>query len=187
MTDENEGKEIKDLSENVSDRDMKDDGNEKIMQDLKGVIKEEDMKDLDSVKVKSIVMSQPDPKTMTDNGREKDQQRKTDDERENDLKIMFDLSSQIAGGKRGAVPLDRVQSWFRKATNISEVEVGSAYRNTVQDQIGITFPELKEMIALLAQEKELNPNDIIEKLSCACTPQPGECIDYERKIGRDYF
>ncbi|KAF8766824.1 hypothetical protein HNY73_019849 [Argiope bruennichi] len=88
------------------------------------------MKDLDSVKVKSIVMSQPDPKDMTDNGREKDQQRKTDEERENDLKIMFDLSSQIAGGKRGAVPWIEYSHGSERQTNISEVEVGSASRET---------------------------------------------------------
>ncbi|GBO38554.1 hypothetical protein AVEN_224285-1 [Araneus ventricosus] len=142
-------------------------------------------------KPKTDMGREEDQKAKTDMGREEDQKGKADEERERDLKVLFDLSCEISAGKGGSIPLDGVQSWFRRAgiTNtyyIKEVDIGSAYRNSVKDETGITFPELKEMIATLARGKKLDPIEILGKLSSARTPQPGEAIDYERKIGRHW-
>ncbi|GBN12339.1 hypothetical protein AVEN_241530-1 [Araneus ventricosus] len=150
-----------------------------------------DMGRKEDQKAKTDMGKEEDQKSKTDMGREEDQKGKVDEERERDLKVLFDLSCEISAGKGGSIPLDGVQSWFRRAgiTNtyyIKEVDIGNAYRKSVKDETGITFPELKEMIATLAWGKKLDPIEILGKLSSARTPQPGEAIDYERKIGRHW-
>ncbi|GBM56852.1 hypothetical protein AVEN_221663-1 [Araneus ventricosus] len=108
---------------------------------------------------------------------------------EKDLQVMFDLFCQTSKGKGGKLPLEGLKTWFKqagvtgKASNIKDADIGSAFKNTVRDESGITFVELKELVTNLAKEKKMDQNEIIEKLCGTSTPQPGQTEDAEKKVG----
>ncbi|KAF8766825.1 hypothetical protein HNY73_019850 [Argiope bruennichi] len=108
---------------------------------------------------------------------------------EKDLRILFDLFVETSKGKSGKLPLEGLKTWFKQAgltnkvSNIKDADIGNSYKNTVNDESGITFTELKELITKLAKDKKMDPNEIIDKLSGTSTPQPGQTEDAEQKVG----
>ncbi|GBO43538.1 hypothetical protein AVEN_244134-1 [Araneus ventricosus] len=88
-----------------------------------------------------------------------------------DLQIMFDIFCETSSDRIGQMPLAGVQAWFKEVgitgdnTGVSEFDVENAFKKSAKEESGITFSELKGMVGILAQEKQLNADEMIDKLS----------------------
>ncbi|GFU23245.1 uncharacterized protein NPIL_501231 [Nephila pilipes] len=111
---------------------------------------------------------------------------------EKGLQAAFDMFCQVTGMKNGQLTLDNVKKWLKQAgvigndTGITDEDANNAISKASEDKKTMDFEELQKCIEDVAQQKGIEPKELMDKLANSGPPKAGPITDAGGKFEKRF-